>query len=227
VRSADVFCGGDQINEFEYATLRDSVIGVALDAVVPAWRSARDRSMVNAELSCVESASRATVSGPRFVWGHIEAPHPPVVFSASGGPAPFSIYGDVAPGPGGGDSDFGRAYVEQLRYLNGRVLQLVDEIRRNSTRPPVIIVMSDEGYDVDAAGTLPDRFGTLFAAFTPEHPVLFGDRPLTVNVFPNLFNAYFGTSIPSYPPRYFRSTNEGPLKLEEISDPFPSAVPGS
>jgi len=227
VRSADVFCGGDQINEFEYATLRDSLIGVALDAVVPGWRSARDRSLVNAELSCVESASRAAVSGPRFVWGHIEAPHPPVVFSASGGAAPFSIYGDVEPGSGGGSSPFGRAYVDQLRYLNGRVLQLVDEIQRNSPKPPVIVVMSDEGYDVAAAGTLPDRFGTLFAASTPDHGALFGAQPLTVNVFTNLFNAYFGTTLPSEPPRYFKSPDDRSLHLQEIPDPFSSAVPGS
>jgi hypothetical protein len=225
VRSADVFCGGDQIYEFEYAALRDSVIGVGLDLVVPGWRSARDRSIVNAELSCVASATRAAVSGPRFVWGHIEAPHPPVVFSASGGAASPSIYSDVAPGPGGGASAFGRAYVDQLKYLDGRVLQLVDEIRRNSAKPPVIIVMSDEGYDVAAAGTLPDRFGILFAASTPGHPALFGDKPLTVNLFRTFFNAYFGTSLTSQPARYYASTDNASLNLQQIPDPFASSPP--
>jgi len=56
---------------------------------------------------------------------------------------------------------------------------------------------------------------------------LFGAQPLTVNVFTNLFNAYFDTALPSEPPRYFKSPDDRSLNLHEIPDPFPSAVPGS
>jgi len=226
VRSTDVLCGTDQLNEFEFATLRDSMIGVGLDLVAPDWRSARDRSVVNAELSCAASAASATVPSARFVWAHIMAPHPPVVFAASGAAAPISVYGDVSPRPRGSQA-FANAYVDELRYLNGRVIGLVREIQARSAIPPVIIVMSDEGFDASSGGTLPDRFGTLFAASTPGHADLFGDRPMTVNIFPSLFNAYLGTSLPTQPARYFTSAKEGTIQVQEIADPFASPSRGA
>jgi hypothetical protein len=228
VRSADVYCGSDQVNEFEFQMIRDSLVGSGLDLVAPGWQAARDRSVVNAELSCAEAASQAAVQGPRFVWAHIEAPHIPIVFDALGNPASASVYSDTADGVKTTQTEFRRAYVAQLQFLNSRVLGLIQRIRDRSAQPPVTVVMSDEGSESrldwhDAAKSdLRERFGILFAAATPGHPALFGDRPVTVNVFPALLNAYFGTAIGLQDPRYFVSSTADRPAVTETGDPFAS-----
>jgi len=228
VRTADVNCGGDQINEFELQTMSDSLIGSGLDLVVPGWRAARDRSVVNAELSCLDAASRATPDGQRFVWAHIEAPHIPIVFDANGGPAPSSVYADTAQAVATTQEEYRRAYVAQLQYLNSRVSAQIRQILARATRPPVIVLMSDEGSESrlnwqDASKSdLRERFGTLFAAYTPGHAALFADQPVTVNVFPALLNAYFGTSFPIRTPRFFISSTEDRPDVTETRDPFAS-----
>jgi hypothetical protein len=228
VRAADVYCGADQLNEFEVRTIRDSLVGSLLDVVAAGWQAGRDRSVVNAEVSCVDAAARAAAGGPRFVLGHIEGPHIPVVFDSAGGPAPLSVYSDTAQGVKTTQDAFRRAYVAELQYLNRRILELVAEIRRTAVRPPVIIVMSDEGsesrldWQQGARSDLRERFGTLFAASTPGHPSLFGDAPTTVNVFPTLLNAYLGTSLATWPARFFVSSSAERLDVTEIPDPFAS-----
>jgi hypothetical protein len=226
VRKADVFCGGDQVDEFELRALSDSLIGAGLGVIAPGWRAARDRSVINAELSCLDEASRASLAGPRFVWAHIEAPHLPIVFDAKGGAAPASVYSDTAQGVRATPAEFASAYLAQLQYVNSRVGAEIRAIKARSTRPPVMLVMSDEGsesrldWQDGAKSDLRERFGTLFAAFTPGHPSLFGDDPVTVNVFPTLLNAYFGTSLPVRTPRFFISSVGDRAHVTETRDPF-------
>ena len=226
VRAADTYCGAEQVNEFELQAIGDSLVGSALDVFAHGWRAGRDRSVVNAELACVDAATRTAVAGPRFVLGHIDAPHIPVVFDATGEAAPAAVYSDTAQGVRTTPEEFRRAYVAELQYLNSRVLGLVREVQTRSARPPIVIVMSDEGseshldWSNGANSDLQERFGTLFAASTPGHPALFGDRPLTVNVFPTLLNAYFGIALSVRTPRFFVSTAEDRLDLTETADPF-------
>ncbi len=228
VRTADVFCGADQVNEFELQALNDSLVGAGLDLLAPGWRPARDRSVVNAELSCLDSASRASLGGPRLVWAHIEAPHIPIVFDAKGGAASASVYSDTAQGVKTTQEAFIRAYVAQLQYVNARVGAEIRQIQSRSTRPPIIVLMSDEGseshldWNDGAMSDLRERFGTLFAAFTPSHPALFGDDPVTVNVFPTLLNAYFGAGLPLRTPRFFISSVGDRAGVTETRDPFAS-----
>ena len=224
LRSADVFCASGQINEFEFQRIQDSLLGVALDALMTGWQADRDRSVVQAELACTASQIQQSTSGPRFVFAHIEAPHIPVVFDEAGRPAPRSVYSERTSVMQATPREFATAYVAQLRYINARVLDLLGRIRNTARRPPIVIVMSDEGYNTDAAQPQPsdlqDRFGSLFAAATPDHPGLFGDAPMPVNLFPTLFNAYFRTSLATHSARFFTSSSEDPLRLAEVRDPF-------
>jgi hypothetical protein len=228
IRAADVYCGDDQMNEFELQAIEDSLIGSALDLAAPVWRAGRDRSVVNAELSCLDAATRATAAGPRFVWAHIEAPHIPIVFDSAGGAAPASVYSDTAQDVKSSPEEFRRAYVAQLQYLNARVTAQIRQILDRATQPPVIVVMADEGsesrlnWQEGAKSDLRERFGILFAALTPGHLGLFRDNPVTVNVFSTLLNAYFGTAFPTHAPRYFVSSAEDRPDITETRDPFAS-----
>jgi hypothetical protein len=227
VRGADVFCAPGVMNEFEFQRMQDSLVGTLLDVVHPAWKAERDRSIIVSEIACAKAQADASGTGPRFVFAHIEAPHVPVVFSADGGPAPLSVYSESATVMDATRAEFEDAYLAQLDYLNSQVIDLVQEIQRSEPTPPVILVMSDEGYNTElnhpVSTDVIDRLGNLFAAFTPGKQGLFGDHPTMVNVFPTLLNAYLGTSLPRRPVRYFTSTSEAELDLTEIDSPFAGA----
>ncbi len=68
--------------------------------------------------------------GPKFVFAHILITHPPYVFGPNG----------EEQGPGEGFT-----YLDQLRYANARLSRLIDALQKGSSRPPVIILQSDEG----------------------------------------------------------------------------------
>jgi hypothetical protein len=40
-----------------------------------------------------------------------------------------------------------RYYLPQLRYLEGKLVDTVDTIRRRSNEPPVIVIQADEGFE--------------------------------------------------------------------------------
>ncbi|QQR52629.1 hypothetical protein IPG36_00685 [bacterium] len=47
-------------------------------------------------------------------------------------------------------------YLNQLQYLNGRILEMVDKIKQASVVPPVIVLAADEGpYPVNSPRLLP------------------------------------------------------------------------
>jgi hypothetical protein len=90
-----------------------------------------------------------------------------------------------------------------------------------------VIVMSDHGSEsrldwADASRSdLQERFSNLFAARTPARTALFPDDTTPVNLFPLLFDAYFGESIPVHEARFFLSPTDDKLEFTEIPDPAP------
>lgn len=75
---------------------------------------------------------------PRFVFAHVLAPHPPYVVDSVGN-APSSSVNDGDPW------ENGAAYVAELKYLNDRVLHLIEIIRQRRGRPVMLIIQSDHG----------------------------------------------------------------------------------
>jgi hypothetical protein len=69
-------------------------------------------------------------------------PHYPFYFDKSGNPYPvaFELPSNI---------EFKRRYVEYLQYCNNRFLNIIDLIQKKSTRPYIIIFMSDHGLRLD------------------------------------------------------------------------------
>ncbi len=79
----------------------------------------------------------AAQAGPKFVYVHLLSPHEPFVFRADGGSvAPEHIWDHSVP----------RYYLEQYSYISDRIVKLVSSLLRESSRPPVILLLSDHGY---------------------------------------------------------------------------------
>jgi hypothetical protein len=132
----------------------------------------------------------ASVSGPKFVFVHILAPHNPFVFGPNGEyierKTPFTLNDDR-------DvvmlQDYVAGYDAQVTYLNQRFLTIVDALIHDSAVPPIIIIQGDHGVPrlpgwndtILNAYYLPDGGNSqLYPSITP------------VNSFRVIFDHYFG-----------------------------------
>ena len=156
-------------------------------------RNGRFRESVRKVFAQLEAVPRQP--GPKFVFFHTLLPHDPYVF----GP-----HGEAVTFPSHSDADLGsrlgmRYYLKQLRYLNGKLLEAVDAILARSSKPPVIVIQSDEGFQADEqtfgeAAMQQIRVKGLIALYLPgaKKPVV-PRPPNTVNTLRFALNRYLGT----------------------------------
>lgn len=119
-------------NEFEVAILDQSL----LRGLVPQPSIADYHLAEFAALEAVSADPR-----PTFTLSHVVAPHPPYVLDRHG-----NVVLDTAAlrGAWGGAANE-RGYIEQVRFVNNRVLQVIDRILAVSTTRPIIILQGDHG----------------------------------------------------------------------------------
>ncbi|MBG0788183.1 MAG: hypothetical protein H0S79_24105, partial [Anaerolineaceae bacterium] len=132
------------------------------------------------------------LSGPKFVYAHIINPHPPYVFNADG-----TINENAE------DTPEREGYPAQLAYLEPRILDIVAQILANSEEPPIIIIEGDHAFGKKYVTS------NLLALYLPDG----GDEGLDghmtlVNVFPTIFNTYFGTDIEYLPDESYTHTKD-------------------
>lgn len=85
-----------------------------------------------------ESLKDTFSSDSKFIFSHIIAPHPPFVFNSRGG--------KVGMNPGLNPWADKKAYVEQLQYVNNKIIEVLDSIKaKNSSDEFIIILQSDHG----------------------------------------------------------------------------------
>ena len=119
----------------------------------------------------------ATMSGPKFAFIHIIAPHGPYGFDANGN----SISPDQVSERDG--------YVNQATYVNKKIIESVKILLDQSDTPPIIIIQGDHGPWVPR----PDlRVGILNAYYLPEHTDSLYPTISPVNTFRLILNEYFG-----------------------------------
>jgi hypothetical protein len=160
---------------------------------------------------------------PIFAWVHVPAPHLPLVLDADGRAlelSPRLFDGTSAVGFQMTDARFAADYANEIAYLNARVLGAVRALAAPSGRPdPVIVIMSDHGYNTDLADPQA-RLSNVFAAYTPAAPGLLADAPTPVNLMTILLNRFLGTNYPMSADRYFLSPSDHQLlELTEVPNP--------
>jgi hypothetical protein len=177
--------------------------------------------------------------GPKFVYAHFLAPHPPFVFGPNGEPVapdrPFTL-GDA--------SDFTRnafstrqqyrsGYVAQLQYINRSVLSALDAVFARSARPPIVIVQGDHGSRMltdwqSLEKTNPrEVFANLNAFFLPDGKAadVFYQDISPVNSFRLLFDHQFGARFGRLPDRSFYATMQKPYQFTDVTDQARAAAP--
>jgi hypothetical protein len=124
-----------------------------------------------------------SLPGPKFVFAHIIAPHGPPVLGPNG-------EADV-------NQDPEQAYVDEITFLNRRLLAMIGAILAVPDRPAIIILQSDTGPAVHLNWDSPDE-ETLWARMTIFNAIYLPDEywlpiPIdlgSINTFRLIFNQY-------------------------------------
>jgi hypothetical protein len=174
----------------------------------------RFRKTIRAAFARLEAVPKQP--GPKFVVFHTLLPHDPYIFGRNGERLTFPDTSDS-----GHSTKLGmRYYLEQLRFTQTKLLEAVDAIRARSKQPPVILILSDEGFEASekdwGEATVRDIRVKGIAAFSLPGKHVRPPRALnTVNALRFVFNRSFATHYPllrsaSYPELDF------PYQFEEM-----------
>jgi len=208
--TADRYRDDGHLTSFELSLVQHSVIGKAVLDVVPQWFFDEHRRRIGDGFDAVAEEIERPGPRPRLVFAHLMTPHAPTVFAADGSAStPMDCFPTCSPW----------AFTElrqwaevpaQVTYVNARVLATLD--RTIAAAPDaVVVVMSDHGSRVTGHSEA-NLFRTIFAARTPGHAGSIADAS-PVNLFPQVFNAYFGTEVERRPYRAWISESEAPLTM--------------
>ena len=170
-------------------------------ALLASYNSHRELILYNFEML----ANIPKISGPKFVFAHITAPHPPFIFDRNGNqliPAyNFGIVdGNSFPGT---DAQYRAGYIGQLEFINREVEKTIDMILAQSQTPPIIILQADHGPRMLSDFQFPENvcpkegFSNFAAYYLPglkTNPI--PDEITPVNTFRIIFNQYFSTDLP-------------------------------
>jgi hypothetical protein len=203
VRSADRFLDGSQMNDFELAVVRPTMLAPLALALDSDAFSASQRDRIEWMFATMEGLASEPRARPQFVFAHVPTPHRPWVVDGDGRPVAATdletwYFGpDVVRAPA---TDVGSRFGGQIRFAGARSLRTIDALlaRAASTnRPQVILVVSDHGAVLDPAEANSERrLRNLFAAYTPGRSDLFADNVTLINVFPTLFSSYLNRQLP-------------------------------
>jgi hypothetical protein len=132
------------------------------------------------------------MTGPKFIHAHIISPHPPYLFNADG-----------TLNPNAEEISASQGYPEQLKFLEPRILDIVHQIIDQSEIPPIIIIEGDHGFGKRYVTSI------LLALYLPDGGAEGLDDHMTmINVFPHIFNTYFGTEIELLPDISYTHTDD-------------------
>jgi hypothetical protein len=136
-------------------------------------------------------------TGPKFVFWHILPPHDPFIFGDHGQPVTFVD----KTGEDHGARVGMKFFVDQVEFVNQKILESIDQLLERSSSPPVIIFQADEGFeaneDVFGPKIMQDiRVKGLSAYYLPGKDASGLPQDLnTVNTFRYVFDLYFGTHL--------------------------------
>jgi len=162
----------------------------------------------------------ASFPSPKFVFVHVEVPHPPMVFNADGSMLTdpgFTDGGYIQPL----NMDYYKTgYIDQIKFVDSRILQDIKEILVNSKTPPVIIIQGDHG---EPWGINFDRMTILNAYYLPgiDYSKALYPSITPVNSFRVVFDQYFHGNLPLLPDKSYFSQRGTLWSFNYITEKMP------
>jgi hypothetical protein len=206
------------LTEFETLYLDTTMLRVATDferltSETTPYSNARRLRVLSMIETLKELPAR---EGRYFVFAHFVIPHPPYSFGADGEWLEINVntasYEEIS-----------RAYINQVEYINGQILQVVDAIQAGSDVPPVIIIQGDHGPPPDLTNDPSVRMPILNAYALPGVDPAQALYPSIspVNSFRVVLNRYFGTDLPLLQDRSYFAPNQDHERIGQ----FPNSCP--
>jgi hypothetical protein len=166
----------------------------------------------------------SSIPGPKFVFVHILAPHPPFVFDQYGNPLNPSYKMTLFDAPRfvGDASQYERGYLQQLIFINRETLAMIDGVLLKSETPPVIIIQGDHGpgvyFDKGQNTCWYERYSILNAYLLPGlDPDSLPQDINPVNSFRFVFNTYLGTDFGLLPHKQYYSAGDSLYQFRDIT----------
>jgi hypothetical protein len=168
----------------------------------------------------------STMSGPKFVFAHIMAPHPPFVFDTEGNAAKFGdCNGLDGTSFAGSPDEYKNGYAQQIAYMDVLLEKTVRAILENAERPPVIIIQSDHGsglyldWDSFEQTCLRERTSILNAYYFPDGAYENLYESITpVNSFRVVLNEIFELDLALLEDQTYFSPWEKPYQVENVTE---------
>ena len=136
----------------------------------------------------------ANMPGPQFVYVHLILPHPPFVFGPDGEHTnPADFWNEQKKYP---PDKFKTGYVNQVTFLNTKLLEMIDTILAESETPPIILLQGDHG---PWSQPNPQHFFILNAYYLPNQDTELYPQLSPVNSFRIIFNDYFAGNYDMLP----------------------------
>jgi hypothetical protein len=170
--------------------------------------------IISTEFTLEHITDVPAIVGPKYAYVHLFIPHAPFVFGPDG-----EILTD--PGFYGGDRAGAtteayqlKGYVNQVQYIDKRMIPILQTIISKSKIPPIIILMGDHGLENS------NRQTNLLAYYLPgDGKARLYPNISPVNSFRLIFNEYFGANYPLLPDK----TYDGDAST--APDPYPGCAP--
>jgi hypothetical protein len=162
---------------------------------------------------------------PTFTFAHFTLPHTPYVFDAEG---------DFV--PPGRTRPVEEAYLDQLRFTNDLIVELVDALLAvPADQEPILVIQSDEGphpvevdaeadpgfdWNTEAAEELQRKMRILNAYHLPGPQAPSVPHTITpVNTFRMILQAYFDVDLPLLPDRAFiYERHDRPFRFRDVTE---------
>lgn len=164
------------------------------------------QDIIRQKINDLGSIAKQSTGDPKFTFAHIMLPHGPIEYDKDCHELPPNQTIDPENHP--------LRYIGQIACANKMILQVVDEIKANSPKPPIIIVQSDEGQDLEAPepadltawsdNALLEKFPIFNAIYFPDEKYTNLYQTITpVNMFRVVFNQYLGGNLKLLPDKNY------------------------
>jgi hypothetical protein len=189
---ADYFLGPgyswEELNEFESLLMETTLARLIQDGNRFGMQTSGSERYRERTLFTLDKLDKLSdVEGPKFVFVHIIAPHPPYVFGPTGGPVEPAEVGTTKTQEGASH------YRDQAIYISSRMTEIVPTIIENASTPPIIVIQGDHGPTV--ASSPRARMSNLSAYYLPGVDTPIHSTITPVNTFRVIFNSYFGQNL--------------------------------
>ncbi len=214
-------------DEFQNMLINTTPLPIVLDQLEGANQFDIYRDRMLREFDAAVDASG--LKPPVFVLMHIEAPHPPFVFGRNGEKIDPEIFfqeddGDRLIRKGRMvRAEYVKRYIDQLIFINKKVITMTEAILARSKKSPVIIIQGDHGprsmlfWDSPEKTDLKECMSILNAYYLPRGIEALYDAITPVNSFRAVFNGYFNAGYDYLEDKSFFSTEKAPYRFIEAA----------